>query len=250
MEGPSIFLAAEQLMPFVGKKILSLSGNTKIGKERLLNEKILAIFPYKKYLFFQFKEFALRTHFLMYGSFEATINGIMVTGEHRKKIRAPRLALQFKNGHLELYNCSVHFIESSNAAKLCDFTMDIMSKTWDDRLTYTRVKKYRLEEIADVLLDQEIFGGVGNIIKNEVLLKAHVSPERAIGSISAMKLKEIIDICREYVFNFYEWRKKFELKNHYQVYRQSFCKQCGNKVIRKKTGLRGRISFICTHCQI
>ena len=35
MEGPSLFLAAEQLAPLVGEKIELVEGNTKIGKERL-----------------------------------------------------------------------------------------------------------------------------------------------------------------------------------------------------------------------
>ncbi len=34
MEGPSLFLASEQLQPFTGKRILEVRGNTKIDKER------------------------------------------------------------------------------------------------------------------------------------------------------------------------------------------------------------------------
>lgn len=249
MEGPSIFLAAELLLPFVGKKIKAVHGNTKIGKERLLGEKVCAIFPYGKYLFLQFETFALRTHFLLYGSFEAVIKKVKVTGDYPKKKRTPRLALEFSNGYLRMYSCSVRFIEEADAKSLCDLSTDTMSASWDKKRAYKKAREKPKEEIADVLLDQHIFSGVGNIIKNEVLLRAKILPTHRIKEISSLGLKNIINIIREYVFEFYEWRKNFELKKHYQVYRQSTCKQCGNKVKRVRTGLRQRLSFICEHCE-
>lgn len=52
MEGeePFLFLAIEQLTPFIGKTIETVEGNTKIGKERLLNQKILDIFLLRIYI--------------------------------------------------------------------------------------------------------------------------------------------------------------------------------------------------------
>jgi endonuclease-8 len=67
MEGPSLYLAARQLKPFRGKTVLSVSGNTKIEKERILQKKVKAIFSWGKQLIIQFDEFALRTHFLLFG---------------------------------------------------------------------------------------------------------------------------------------------------------------------------------------
>src|SRR4051812_26656359 len=107
MEGPSLRLAAEQLSPLVGQLIQEVEGNTKIEKERFLYKKILSIFSYGKYLNFQFDTFALRVHFLLYGSFEATIKHKKVTGDYPMKIRTPRLSFKLKKGHIELYNCSV-----------------------------------------------------------------------------------------------------------------------------------------------
>lgn len=249
MEGPSLFLAAEQLAPFVGQKINQVSGNTKIGKERLLEKEILSIFSYGKYLFFQFDTYALRVHFLLFGSFEATVRKKKVTGDYPKKARVPRLALQLKIGHIEMYSCSVVFIEHSHAKELCDYTIDIMSNQWDKKKAFIKLQSAIDFEIADVLLDQSIFMGVGNIIKNEVLLLAKISPLRKVGELSQAKLKQLVKLTRSYVFQFYEWRKNFELKKHYRIYRQSTCKQCGSKVTRMKTGFRKRISYLCPICE-
>ncbi|MBA2368909.1 MAG: endonuclease [Candidatus Protochlamydia sp.] len=249
MEGPSLFLAAEQLAPFVGKKIETVEGNTKIEKERLVQQKILSIFSYGKYLFFQFDTFALRVHFLLFGSFEATVENKKVTGDYPKKARTPRLAFKTNSGHIEMYSCSVRFMEESDAKKLCDFSTDTMSEEWDEKKTLKNLRSQAESEIGDVLLDQTLFTGVGNIIRNEVLILAKVLPIRKVNELSLPKLKKIVQLTREYVFNFYEWRKKFELKKHYIVYRQSYCKQCGTNVIRQKTGVRQRISFMCPQCQ-
>lgn len=250
MEGPSIFLAVEQLSPLIGGTILSVSGNTtKIAKERLVGLKVRDIFSFGKQLFFQFDDFALRVHFLLYGSFEATIKKKVVTGDYPKKNRVPRLSLRLRSGHIEMYSCSVRFVEYGQVRDQADFSIDIMAPAWDEKKALFAVSACLDDEIADVLLDQTIFAGIGNIIKNEVLVRAKVLPERKISSLSSAKLKKIISIAQIFVFQFYEWRKNFELKKHYLIYRQSICKICGGKVKRMHTGKRKRISFICVHCQ-
>jgi endonuclease-8 len=124
-----------------------------------------------------------------------------------------------------------------------------MDEHWDETQAINKLKKQSEREIADVLLDQTLFLGVGNIIKNEVLLLAKTLPVRKVKELSPQKLKKITQLTRKYVFQFYEWRKKFELRKHYQIYRQSKCKLCGTKILRMKTGLSNRISFICSKCQ-
>ncbi|PJD96296.1 MAG: hypothetical protein CK425_06290 [Parachlamydia sp.] len=56
MEGPSLFLAAEQLAPFIHQTIAEVSGNTKMGKERLLKQKVLGIFSWGNILSFSLKD--------------------------------------------------------------------------------------------------------------------------------------------------------------------------------------------------
>ncbi|MDB4939643.1 MAG: endonuclease [Candidatus Doudnabacteria bacterium] len=244
MEGPSLFLAVEQLMPFKGKTILSVSGNTKIGKERLDHKKVLDIFSWSKQLLFQFDDFALRTHFLLYGSFEATVEGKSVTGDY-KRTRDPRLTLNFENGQLKMYACSVKYVEDSNLKRIYDFTADVMSPTWDEKAALKKIKNCSEEQIADVLMNQDIFGGVGNIIKNEVLFIHRTNPRQLVKDTPAKKIKEIATEARNFSHQFYEWRKVFQLKANLQIYRKSICPICGGKVKREKIGKGQRMSFYC-----
>src|SRR5215213_10876594 len=155
MEGPSLYLAANQLKPFRGKTVLTVSGNSKIEKERILNKKVNDIFPWGKHLVIQFDEFALRSHFLLFGAFEATVNDSPLTGDYRRSY-TPRLQLDFENGSIKLFNCSVKFLETRNAKASYDFTIDIMSPKWNSDKAFDSIYSMHDVEIADVLLDQNI----------------------------------------------------------------------------------------------
>jgi len=245
MERPSLFLAAQQLKPFIGKTIEQVSGNTKSGKEQLEGKKVLDLFSWGKHLVFQFPTFAVRIHFLLFGSFEATVQDKSVTGDYKKKARVPRLAFTFKNGHMEMYSCSVKFIESANAKAEYDFSVDLMSDAWNPVQALRNVRKKPREEIADVLLDQTIFAGLGNIIKNEILFLAKVKPTTLIGQIPLSKLKELIAWAKQFSLQFYKWRKKFVLRKNLKVHRKGICPLCGYKLLRAKTGKRQRWSYYC-----
>ncbi len=248
MEGPSLFLAKEQLRPFKKKVILRVTGNTKIDKERFKGAVVKDIFSWGKHLLFQFDGFALKVHFLLYGTFSAEVEGKSVTGDY-KKAQVPRLAFIFDNGQIEMYNCSVKIIEEPHMKSTYDFSADIMSKTWNPDLAYKKVKSCAGEEIADVLLDQEIFSGVGNIIKNEVLSLAYTNPREKIRNLKPKKIKEIISLAQSFSIQFYKWRKKFVLKKNLKIHRKSTCPHCGGKVKHEKTGKRVRWSHYCPVCQ-
>lgn len=249
MEGPSLYLAARQLKPFRGKTVLSVSGNTKIEKERMLQKKVKAIFSWGKQLIIQFDEFALRTHFLLFGSFEAEADGSPLTGDYRRSY-TPRLQLDFENGTIKLFNCSVKFLETGNAKASYDFTIDIMSPKWDSDRAFDTISSKPGAEIADLLLDQDIFAGVGNIIKNEVLWRARIHPATKVKNIPPSKLKELIAETKKFSLLFYKWRKVFSLRKHLDIYQKSICPRCGANVERERTGKRNRISHFCPVCQM
>jgi endonuclease VIII len=249
MEGPSLYLAQEQLQPFVGKKVLEVSGNSKIGIERMSQKKVLDIFSWGKHLVFQFDHFAMRIHFMLFGTFQAAINKKFVTGDYKKKAQSPRLVLQFRNGHMEAYSCSLKYIESATAKLDYNFTIDVLSDQWDEQQALKTLKAQPNEQIADVLLDQAIFAGVGNIIKNEILSLAKVNPKDQVKNLSPAQRKKLVRLARVFSRQFYEWRKVFQLRANLRIHRKSTCPWCGTKVIREKTGKRQRWAYYCPICQ-
>jgi endonuclease VIII len=248
MEGPSIYLAAEQLRPFVGRRILGVAGNSRIGIERLHRQRVEDVFAWGKHLVFQFPRFALRIHFLLWGTFAATVKGQSVTGDYRRT-GPPRLVLTFANGEITIWSASLRYVESVSARDDYDFSADVMSDDWNRRAAMRKSRRHPHAEVADVLLDQSIFAGVGNIIKNEVLFRTRTSPFALVQELSSHRLRAIAEDARVFSFRFLELRRTFSLRKNLEVYGRSVCVRCGGRINRKKHGTRARRSFFCSVCQ-
>jgi endonuclease-8 len=102
---------------------------------------------------------------------------------------------------------------------------------------------------CDALLDQDIFAGVGNIIKNEVLFRIRLHPLSRIGELPAPKLRQLVEQARQYGADFLEWKKQFVLKKHWLAHTKSTCPRCKVPFLKGKLGLTKRRSFYCDRCQ-
>ena len=238
-EGPSIILVKEETEMFIGKRILSVSGNSKIDQQRLINKKIIDIKTWGKHYLICFKDFSLKIHFLMFGSYRV----------NERKGSPERLSLVFKKGELNFYTCSITYLEG-NIHGHYDWSADVMNNDWDPKKARTKLKEQNEQLICDSLLDQHIFSGVGNIIKNEVLYRVRIHPESVVNAIPPSKIKKLIDESRSYSFEFLTWKRNNELKKHWLAHTKKICSRCNKSIIKKYTGLKKRRSFFCEKCQV
>jgi endonuclease-8 len=241
-EGPSIVILKEQASAFAGQEVIGVAGNTMtIEKERLLGQRIEQLRSWGKHFLVEFDlELSLRVHFMLFGSYR--IN-------EQKSWAVPRLALQFPAGELNFYACSVRFIELP-LDLLYDWRSDVMSPHWDPLLARRRLRAHPGMLVCDALLDQDIFVGVGNIIKNEVLFRIRVHPLSTVGALPAAKLRELVDQARQYSFDFYEWKKQFVLKKHWLAHTKRTCPRCQVPLKKAHLGLTNRRTFYCERCQV
>lgn len=237
-EGPSIVLLKEAVNQFTGKKIISVSGNSKIDQSRLLNQKIIAFKSWGKHFLICFKKFTVRVHFLMFGSYRI----------NERKEQPVRLNIAFSSGEINLYSCSIKILEGE-ASSHYDWTTDVMNENWNPESAKVKLKKESGTLVCDALLDQHIFAGVGNIIKNEVLYRIRVHPESKTGKLSSIKTRQLIKEARIYSFEFLEWKRNFELKKHWLAHTKRECMRCNRPIIKKYTGIKNRRSFFCDNCQ-
>lgn len=240
MEGPSLVILKEELKPFVGKKIQHASGLSKIDYAKVTGSRIREFRTWGKHFLILMDEVTLRIHFLMFGSFRI----------NERRESPPRLRLSFAGGQeIGFYTTAVSELHG-DLDEIYDWSADVMSDKWDPSKARRKLRKRPDLNVGDALLDQEIFSGVGNIIKNEVLFRIRVHPESIIGNLPPRKLTELIKEARTYSFNFYEWKKVFQLKKHWLIHTKRKCPRCNILSFKKYTGVKQRRSFFCKRCQV
>ena len=239
-EGPSLYLLKEQTARVVGQDIVRAEGNTwAIDKARLVGQPILAIHTWGKHLLIETPAMVLRIHFLLFGTYRID--------ERRDK--EARLSLATSGGgEMNFYACSVKEIDRDTYAAY-DFSADVMSDQWDPKKARKKLRAQPELLACDALLDQDIFSGVGNIIKNEVLFRIRLHPLSTIGALPPAKLRQLVDEARQYSFDFLEWKRRFVLKQHWQAHAQRTCPRCKIPLHKANLGQTRRRSFWCERCQ-
>jgi len=239
-EGPSIVLVTEELKKFAGKKILLATGNAPIEVDVLTGKTLKEFKTFGKHLLLCFPKFTISIHFLMFGWYSID--------EQNRVDKAVRLKLKFSNGTLYFYTCKVELFDTP-ADEIYDMTGDIMSKVWSVPKAVKKMMDEPKMMICDALMSQDIFAGVGNIIKNEVLYALKVHPESVIAKLSKPQLTAIAKEASRYSFDFLKWRRNEEFQKHWRAYNQKECERCALPMIRKATGKTKRTSFFCINCQ-
>ena len=240
-EGPSIVLAKEALRPFVGMTVSKAEGNaTSVDYLRLKGTHLKSIRTWGKHLLIKFDNFTLRVHFLMFGSY--TIN-------EPKPQRIPRLAVLFKeNASIFFYTCAIQTIEGP-LSHVYDWSSDVLNAHWNSPKALVKLRRHQNDLICDALLDQNIFSGVGNIIKNEVLFRMRIHPLNKVSDIPPRRLKELVEDTRNYSFLFLKWKRVFQLKKHWEAYTKKKCPRDGHLLKKIYAGKTRRRTFFCQHCQ-
>jgi endonuclease-8 len=238
-EGPSIVILKEQVQAFKKKKVLAVGGNSKENIQRLKGETIIDFKSFGKQFLICFKTFTVRIHLMMFGSYRI----------NEQKETPPRLSIIFSKGELNFYACSVKMIEVP-LDQVYDWTADVMSDNWDAKAAFRKLNAIPGTFVCDALLDQNIFAGVGNIIKNEVLFRVRINPLSEVGAISAKMKKLLIKETHIYCFQFLEWKKKFELKKHWLAHTKKICPRDHVAFSYGHLGKTNRRSFYCNLCQV
>ena len=119
----------------------------------------------------------------------------------------------------------------------------------------------RRGKIKQILMNQEIIAGIGNIYSDEVLWKAKVHPFKDVSRLTEKELKEIYQALQEILRKAIELRgesisdyrdpagRKGRFDEMRKVYRRGGekCSRCGIKIKRAKIG--GRSAHFCPVCQ-
>ena len=187
-EGPTIKFISQKLEKLVGKTVSEASGYGEMDKSKIQNIELINIETFGKNLIFVFKDFFVAAHFGLFGS--------MLINE-RKKVNAS-FALHFDDDEINFYVTRTKFFEGK-PEDYFNYKTDILKTEFDQKFVLKTLQKdFKSKMIGDVLMDQNIFAGVGNIIRVEVLFRSKIHPESLVEKIPTKNLQELIAISADY----------------------------------------------------
>jgi len=129
-----------------------------------------------------------------------------------------------------------------------------------DRVT-RRARAHGDMAIGELLLDQTIAAGIGNVFKSEVLFLRQVHPWTRVASLDDSVLRGLYEEARDQLHRNRRpgartttpdaWHRRHPGAPRYHVYGRSGrpCLRCGAPIAAKKQGSQARTTYWCPRCQ-
>jgi len=243
VEGPSCRRKADKLQVLCGQVLLTCS---LAALQSCTSQPVLRVFAIGKELFIVFRTAALRLHFGMSGGVEYR----SCHAPRQKQWREEDLVAEFTN-RMQLFlhgatakAVSHDYLKAAESRK----HLDILSPIFDYTAAVTLLSAAGSKLICDVLMDQLVLPGVGNVIKVEGLFAARVNPLLPSSSLSAAQHHAVLKGLRNCAQQWYDaLRGRGQLAK--ACYGRKQCTKCQRKILVVREGSMGRLTYFCNHCQ-
>jgi len=123
---------------------------------------------------------------------------------------------------------------------------DLLADTFDFEEAKRRIRERGAEEIADVLLNQRVVAGIGNIYKSETLFGARIHPLMLVRDLSDEQLDVVLRTARKLLRT-----AAMNRRDTWYVYSRGGqpCRKCGAPIAFAKQGRDVRPTYWCPKCQ-
>jgi endonuclease-8 len=197
----------------------------------------LDIKTWGKHLFFVFTNGSVNVHLGLFGE---------VLVDERKKVNRS-FYLEFASGEINGYVVRAKKVDEDLESEF-DWRTDILSKKFDPAFVKKLLKENGEKEIEEVLMDQQIFTGVGNIIRNEALYRSGIHPLSIVNKIPAAKITKLIAETLAYAKIFYNNLDKKGTNKDFSVYKKEYAED-GSEVTMQILKKSKRKVFFSEHKQ-
>jgi endonuclease-8 len=141
---------------------------------------------------------------------------------------------------------------------------DPLDPRFDRDEVLRRVRAQARDAIGDVLLNQRVVSGIGNVLKSETLFVSGVDPFIAAGDLPEAAVARVIDVARELLAANVLDRshtlspaigrrttRSLDPNARLWVYGRGGkpCRKCGAPIQSRKTGVDARLTYWCGNCQ-
>jgi endonuclease-8 len=272
-EGDTIFRTARALQQALGDRKVTLF-ETAYAQLASVNDQtpvagrtVDRVDSRGKWLLIYFSgDLILTTHMLMSGSWH-----IYRAGERWKRSRShmrvvvgagDMVAVAFNVPIARFYTART--LERFNAVS--GLGPDVLGNQFAADDAAVRLLEHGGEEIGNVLLNQRVLAGVGNVFKSEICFACGVNPFRKVASLRPQEIDcllatarrflqaNVIDGASDAIVTYTGLRRTTGSSNpaaRLWVYRRSGseCRRCGTTILMRRQGLGARSTYWCPDCQ-
>jgi formamidopyrimidine-DNA glycosylase len=223
-------------------------------KNTLPGQKVQSVGRRGKYLVIQFEHQVMLIHLRMSGDIRVEKTSINAPQKH------DRMVLRFTDGWQMVFNDPRKFGRIWLVDQIEEITSNLGVEPLSDELTgegFIQKLHATSRRIKQLLLDQSIVAGLGNIYTDEALFLASIHPLTSAREITALQaeslLRSIHYVLEEGIRRngaSIDWvYRGGDFQNHFNVYQRTGepCKVCGTKIERIVVGQRG--THYCPRCQ-
>ena len=207
----------------------------------------------------------LRTHMRMNGSWH-----IYRRGERwRRPRRDMRIVVATDTFEAVGFNIPVaEMIQTDRVGKheeLRKLGPDLLDEAFDEEEAAARMRARGDKPVAEVLLNQRVMAGVGNVYKSEVLFACRVNPFTPVSRLTDQQVTALVTKARAFLRS--NVSETLPLMTTYSGFRKTTgrddpgarlwvygrarqpCRRCGTPIAIRKQGLDARLTYWCPKCQ-
>ena len=262
-EGDTILLAARTLeRALSGSPVVRFESAfpqiTRVADENRVTGRIVeSVTARGKHLLIAFSGgLVLRTHMRMNGSWHVYPHG----ARWRRPARDARILVATERAVAVGFNVPVaELIRARDLARHEDLRSlgpDLLGEQFDSADAVRRVRGRDGDLMADLLLDQRVAAGIGNVFKCEILFLARINPFTRASDVTDAQLAEVFAIGRRVMtvsvkLGRRTTRSSLDPAGRLWVYGRAGqpCFRCRTMILAKKTGPDARITYWCPSCQ-
>lgn len=255
-EGDTIHRTAARLRPaLIGRRLEKFQAPRLVGLRPRIGSTIESVEATGKHLEIGFDDgIILHTHMRMAGSWH-----LYRPGETwRRRLQSARVVVQVEGWMAVCFNAPLVEVYRAEDRRrhpgLGSLGPDLCRPSADLDACVDRMPQYAddHQEIADVLLDQRICCGVGNVYKSEVLWACRLDPRTQLRALAPRGRRVLVETAADLLQANLGGGERTTVTGGVAVYGRAGkpCLRCHTPIEVIRQGIHARVTYWCPGCQL